>query len=114
VADTVLEIPLGNDVVVPFGPDPADAPVDISGWTIRFQVRKRHDSTDYLITKQTGGGGVAVVNGPVGDFEVTLASTDTAAYTAGDYFFCAERIDPGHRTLLDSGVLRLLPPRHVA
>jgi hypothetical protein len=114
VADTVIEIPAGNDVVIPFGPDAETGPTDITGWTIRFQIRKRPDSTDYIVTKQTGGGGVSPINAPIGDYNVALASTDTAALNLGDYFFCAERIDPGHWTLLDSGVLRLLPPRHVA
>lgn len=84
--------------------------VNITGWALKFTVRKTLNVLPILITKVIGAGQIVITNGPNGEFEITLASVDTASATPGDYFFDIQRTDAGFKSELGIGVLTLLQP----
>lgn len=95
----------GEDKTLEFTMDPVE---DITGWSIKFAVRKTIEVLPILITKTTGGGTVVIVNGPAGIFDVIMDSADTASLPVGDYLFDVQRTDSGEFSMLATGTLTLL------
>ena len=52
---------------------------DISGYTIRMQVRKRRSDTDTFLDIDTTSGEIAITDAANGIFTITLSATTTAA-----------------------------------
>lgn len=71
--------------------DEDGATVDISDATIRFQMARFATDSAALVSKAIGSG-IAIVSGPAGRFNVTLAPEDTADFS-GSYWFEAELVD---------------------
>lgn len=79
----------------------ADAPVDVTGWGWRCQLRKADDTL-------AGDLAVNVVDAPGGRLELYMDQLDTAQLDLADYVFDVEATDVGAnvRTLL-TGKLRI-------
>lgn len=67
-----VEMVAGTDHVITITLVPA---TDISGLTIDWVLTKIDGTV--VVTKQTGGQGVSITDGPNGVFTITLADTDT-------------------------------------
>lgn len=83
--------------------------VDISGWTLRFDVRVSVGALPVLISKTTGAG-ITIVSGPASTFTIDIMSADTATLTPGAYVYDLQRIDAGFHRMLVSGTLTLVSP----
>lgn len=70
------------------------APLNITGATIKFTAR-RDPGSAAVISKVTGGSGVAITDGPNGEFTVTIASADTASFTVDEAFIWDVEISIG-------------------
>lgn len=71
----------------------AGAPVDITGTLIRWQLAKTVKSDPALVHKFVGGG-VTIVDGTAGRFDVLLDPADTLPLI-GNYYYEAEIDDGG-------------------
>lgn len=87
--------------------DASGAAVDVSSpMTIIWQLSKKVTSPA-LLTK-TVGTGIAVTNGPLGKFEITLAPVDTAGLK-GDYYQEIEINDSGTISTVLTGTVTINP-----
>ena len=98
-----ISIYRGEDVVLSFTMNPV---VNITGWTITFQLRE-YDGTTELLTKSA-----SVTDGPNGVFTVALADDDTDALE-DVYHYDVWREDPGAESVLAIGELTVLPVARV-
>jgi len=83
--------------------------VNITGWALKFTVRKTLNILPILITKITGGD-ITITDGPNGKFDIDMNSADTASATPGDYFFDIQRTDAGFKSELGIGTFTILNP----
>lgn len=86
---------------------PSAAADDITGQTIKFHLAAGPGST-VLLTKQTGGSGVAVTDVPNRKFQVTLLAADTKVLPAGNYSW--EVWFEGDPDPICAGTVRILEP----
>jgi hypothetical protein len=97
----------GEDILINVSMTPA---MDITGWTIAFNVRQNYgDPGSPLITKSTSGGQIALTNAPGGFFAVTINSADTSSLAPRGYVYDISRIDSGSESVLCVGNLFLRP-----
>lgn len=81
--------------------------VDITGWTIEFQLKTVPDpDAAALITKTA-----VITDAANGTFTLTLDSADSADLKPGIYYYDVVRTDAGNKTRLAYGEFRAL--RHV-
>lgn len=97
----------GEDIVVNVSIIPV---VNITGWSLKFTMRKTLDILPILITKTTGGGGITITNGPGGIFTITINDADTSSADVGQYLFDIQRTDAGGAQVLTIGNVTLLHP----
>lgn len=99
-------------------------PLDVSGWSLAWQLRKKAKDLDALIDKNTGSpGGIAIVGIFNADpdvntqrIEVTIEDTDTydpdvdpvVNLKPGSYVYALKRTDPGAEDILAFGSFTLL------
>jgi hypothetical protein len=76
-----------------------ETPVDITGYSARMQLRKRHASTDAAISLTDGDG--LELGGAAGTVAVTIAADLTSAIAHGKYVYDIELESP-------SGVVKRL------
>jgi len=69
-------------------------PVDITGYTASMQVRQFVDSTSVIVELSTSNGKI-VINGPLGQINLTLTAAQTAALAAGSYLYDLNITSPG-------------------
>jgi hypothetical protein len=100
-----IEFYKGEDDVLTVSMSPA---TNITGWTIKFTVRKNYNDPTALITK-TVGSGITVTDATNGVFTITIASADTSGLDLRAYAFDVQRTSAGNRTVLTIGNLTLLP-----
>lgn len=93
------EVFAGEDKVIEFQVlDSVDAVVNISGWTLEFEVRlTRYTPTGVLVKTGT------ITDAPNGKFQVALASADTSALKAGTYYYGAARTNAGAYDIVAEG-----------
>lgn len=82
---------------------------NITGWTLKYTVRKDKSLLPILITK-TVGFGITITDAPNSKFTIAMDSADTTAATPGAYFFDIQRTNAGFHSELGIGVLTLLQP----
>jgi len=104
----------GTDRQIEFSPC-ADGAIDISGWTIDFQLKHlvdtndlQQDSQPILLEKNVGNGGIAIINALLGQYVVDFSSMDSYSVIAGEYAFDVVRTDPGNREVLATGTITFL------
>lgn len=61
--------------------DSNDAPVNLTGYTARLQVRETYDSGNAVLSLNTSNGGIAL-GGTAGTINLSAAATATAALSA--------------------------------
>ncbi len=83
--------------------DELGAAQDISTFALEWVLRLRPNSTNAVITKTTGGGGIAITDGPNGVCEVTIDDTDTLSLAPEKYFHTLRRSDAGSEVVLAFG-----------
>ena len=88
----------GEDVTLDFQMTPGQ---DITGWTISFKLADTLGGTVQFTKSAT------IVDGPRGQFRVTVASADTASLGAGRYMWDCRRTDSGSKATLADGFLDL-------
>lgn len=93
-------------------PDTPGAPINITGFTIRMQVRTGSKTGTLVIDINTGGGGIVITDGPNGQFQLNVPAATTAALTASQFspqaFYDLEIVDlSGVVTRLLEGTVRL-------
>ena len=77
-----LTIRAGITLIVSFTyQDSSGSPIDITGATIRSQVRACIDDTDSLVDWSTGNGAFVIIDAANGVFELQLTAATTASYT---------------------------------
>lgn len=78
---------------------------DLTGYSIRMQVRQRPESNEVFLSLATGGNGITITDAENGIFQLSLTATQTAALTAvGGYYYDLELEDAsGHVTRLLEG-----------
>lgn len=87
--------------------DAANAPVNLSGFTIKMQVRPTKSSTQVLVELSTANGRVVITDAAAGKFRLALTAAETAALnpsTAGVYDILLTRPDGVVTRLLEGGV----------
>ena len=108
VPSTSTKVPLafhvGEDVTVQVTISPV---VDITGWTLVMTARLTLGVLPLAFQKSTGGFGIVITSGPLGVFNITVASADTSALAAVEYFYDIQRTDVGFRHVLVEGMLTL-------
>lgn len=82
---------------------------NITGWTLKYTVRKDKSLLPILITK-TVGVGITITDAPNSKFTISMDNADTTSATPGDYFFDIQRTNAGFHSELGIGVLTLLQP----
>jgi hypothetical protein len=89
----------GEDVTLNFQMGPPL--VDITGWTITWKLASTLGGTVQFAKTAT------IVDGPRGQFKVTVASGDTASLSVGRYVWDCRRTDSGNKATLADGYLDL-------
>lgn len=94
--------------------DSAGVAVNITGWSLRWvMVRKQAASaaaSGHLVSKETGGAGIAITNGASGICQVTITDADTDGMEGGEtplYQYELRRTDPGSEDVLAYGNVTL-------
>lgn len=68
-----------------------NAPVDITGYSARLQVRETHDSDEYIINLTNLNGGITL-GGSAGTIDLYISASDTSAALPGDHVYDLEMI----------------------
>jgi hypothetical protein len=95
-----LTIYKGEAVIQPFTHvlEGTTTPVNITGWTITFTLKRKSTDTAALLTV-TG----AVVSGSAGTYTISLTHAQTAALYAGTYTYDIQRTDAGSEAVISIG-----------
>lgn len=88
----------GEDVTLNFQMNP---PVDVTGWSITFTVADQLAGSVQFTKTAT------IIDGPRGQWQVTIANADTASLAVGRYVWDARRTDSGARSTLADGYIDL-------
>ena len=89
---------------------------DITGWALEYVLCLKGESTA-LITKATGGAGLAITDAPNGVCQVTIDAADTLPLEGGDvplYDYEITRTDAGSKGLLTFGTAVLRQGKNLA
>ena len=84
----------------------AGNPIDITGTLVRWQLAKNVKADPALIHKSVDGGGVTIVDGPNGRFDVLLDPLDTLPLI-GSYYYEAEIDDGGVISTVLTGTVQI-------
>lgn len=83
-------------------------PQDISGWALRWDLRRSHLEGDpVVLSKSTGGSGITITSGPAGTGQIAIADTDTDALPPKLYYHALKRTDADSETVLLQGFATL-------
>jgi hypothetical protein len=88
----------GEDVVLVVNMTP---PVDITAWTLTFAIV---NTTGFTNTYSCNA---AIIDGPRGNFTLTIPSTNTVNITVGRYQWDIRREDSGSKTTIADGTIDL-------
>lgn len=100
--------------------DPEGLPIhtgpvqDITGWDLSFMVKKKKTYADSsaLITKTTGGGGIAITDGVNGRCQIALDDADIVDIVGGNlHYYELKRVTPV-KTVLAQGEFKLKQAVH--
>ena len=76
-------------------------PVDISGWSMRSQIRDSVSDDDVMAELTTDNGGIEVINGPAGIMQLSITAEQTQDFSLGTV------VGDVFRTGVDPGPIRL-------
>jgi hypothetical protein len=65
-----------------------DAPVNLSGYEGRLQVRESHDSADYIVSLINGNG--ITMGGSAGTIDILITDSVTSGFITGDHVYDLE------------------------
>lgn len=88
--------------------DPNGAPINLSGYTAKMQLRSKFNSSDAVLTLATGGQGITI-NGPTGTINLVATDEQTGAIASGFYVYDLELENGGAITRLIQGQVTLSP-----
>ena len=88
----------GEDITLNFQMTPVQ---DITGWGITWKMANQLGGT-ILLTKTA-----TIVDGPRGQFSVSIASSDTSGLAVGRYVWDARRTDSGNKSTVADGYVTL-------
>ena len=88
--------------------DENDAPINITGYTARMQLREEWDSPDPAIISLTDTGGIAI-SGTLGVCDVTITATQTAALTVDKAVYDLEIVNGPKVIKLARGKIKIYP-----
>lgn len=80
-------------------------PVDITNYQIRMQIRSELTATTTLLDLNTTNNRIVIIGAPLGQFELRLTATETAALTFENGVYDLEMVAPDAP---DNTVTRLL------
>jgi hypothetical protein len=69
-----------------------EAPINLSGYSARLQVRQAHYSTDPLVSLVSGSG--ISISGSAGIIDIEISSSDTSDMVAGTHVYDLEIESP--------------------
>ena len=95
--DVTLEVEV-TTTGISGGPD-----VDITGWALVFNLKKR--LTGKVVLTKSIGSGITITDGTAGRADVTLTDEDTLILVPGEYVFDVKRDDAGAEAILTVGTL---------
>jgi len=88
--------------------DSDDIPVNITGYTVRMQIRENADDEETIVDISTTEGSIALTTPASGIFTITLSATVTATLTFNRAIYDIEMVAPaGTVTRLLQGAVRL-------
>ena len=73
--------------------DPNSAPINITGYSAKMQLRSLPDDPTPALTLSTATGDITI-NGSQGIINITASSTETGAVDEGTYYYDLEITDP--------------------
>lgn len=73
-----IEMDQGKTLQLPFSISRNSSPVDCTDYTLRAQFRKSYATSDVAINCTVANGKLSWVNQALGQFQLTLADTDTS------------------------------------
>lgn len=83
--------------------------VNLTGYTARMQIRKKHSAYEIAATLTTQNGKI-VLGGALGTIALALTATETSALIAGKYVYDLELVSSsGYVTRLVEGSVRVSP-----
>ena len=105
-----ISIVQGEDVSITVSVIDADgAAVDITNFTLKASVRIEREGKVEIITKETGGSGIAITDAAGGVYVITISSADTKKLRVpAVYFWDTWRADAGQLAQLAYGELEVL------
>lgn len=94
----------GEAVVQPFTHvvQGTTTPVDITGWTIVFTLKRRGWDTTALLTIPA-----QIVSGPAGTYTVSLSHAQTNGLSPDTYAYDIQRTDPGSEVVMSIGTFTI-------
>jgi hypothetical protein len=87
--------------------DTAGAPVDLTAYTARMQLRTAIDATGAAVLELTTENNRIVLGGTAGTIDLTVAATAMAAVAASTYVYDLELVDGSVVTRLVQGTFEL-------
>lgn len=78
---------------------------NITGADIEWVLYTVSGSTETVLITKTVGSGIIITDGSVGDFQVSLSSSDTGALAVGEYYHQAELYVGGVRKIVCEGTV---------
>ena len=87
--------------------DPNGAPINLSGYTAKMQLRSKFDSADAVLTLTSGSG--ITIDGPTGTINLVATDEQTEAIKSGFYVYDLELSNGGVITRLIQGQVTLSP-----
>lgn len=94
--------------------DTAGVAVNITGWTLSWTLKRRATDAAALITKTTGGGGIALTTPVSGICTVTIEDTDTDPLGPLSGVHELKRTNAGSEAVLSYGTLELKRALHAS
>jgi hypothetical protein len=100
-ATNSITIYKGESIVQPFTHviEGTTTPVNITGWTITFTLKRKATDTSALLTATA-----QIVSGSAGTYTISLTHAQTAALYAGTYAYDIQRTDTGSEAVISIGI----------
>lgn len=82
-------------------------PVDLTGYSVRLQVREYHYSDDFIVSLTDSSG--ITLGGSAGTIDILVAASATQEFVSGDYVYDLELVAGGTVTRLIEGKFTVTP-----
>ena len=89
--------PKGSTLTQTFTYTINDAPVNLSGYSARMQVREKYESSNFILSlTSASGGGIAFTSASAGVIDLYVSASATGNIVAKDYVWDIELISPSN------------------